>query len=71
LCEYVDNKKTVRHTKVSTTFDNYVHAVSGTQEKVAAVMDEITTPVALPEELTAKRASDSIAPQGGIAPGLP
>ena len=40
------------------------------QEKAAAVMDEITTPVALPEELTAKRASDSIAPQGGIAPGL-
>ncbi len=38
-----------------TTFDNYLHAVPGMQEKAAAVMDEITTPVALPADLTAPK----------------
>jgi len=46
-------KRRLGHTKVSTTFDNYVHTVPGMQEKAAAVMDEITTPVALPADLTA------------------
>lgn len=58
------------HAKASTTLDTYGHLVPWTQEKAAAVMDDITTPVALPAELTAKRASDSIAPQGRNAPGL-
>jgi len=48
-------KRRLGHTKVSTTFDNYVHAVPGMQEKAAAVMDEITTPVALPADLTAPK----------------
>jgi len=48
-------KRRLGHTKVSTTFDNYVHAVPGMQEKAAAVIDEITTPVALPADLTAPK----------------
>jgi len=36
--------------------------VSGTQEKAAALMDEITTPVSLPTDL--------IAPKEPVAPGL-
>ena len=48
-------KRRLGHTKVSTTFDNYVHALPGMQEKAAAVMDEITTPVALPADLTAPK----------------
>ncbi len=43
------------HSKASTTLDTYAHMVSGTQEKAAAVMDEITTPVSLPADLMAKK----------------
>ena len=50
------------HTRASTTLDTYAHMVSGTQEKAAAVMDEITTPVSLP--------SDLIAPREFVAPEL-
>ena len=58
------------HSKASTTLDYYAHMVTGTQEKAAAVMDEITTLVALPSEITAEKASDLIAPQRAIAPKL-
>jgi len=40
-------------TKANTTLDTYPHTVPGLQEKAAAIMDEITTPVALPADLTA------------------
>ena len=43
------------HSKASTTLDTYAHMVTGTQEKAAAVMDEITTPVSLPADLIAKQ----------------
>ena len=42
------------HSRASTTLDTYAHMVTGTQEKAAAVMDEITTPVSLPADLMAK-----------------
>lgn len=42
------------HSRASTTLDTYAHMVSGTQEKAAAVMDEITTPVTLPAEILEK-----------------
>jgi hypothetical protein len=42
------------HTRTSILLDIYVHAIPGSQEKAAAVMDEITTPVALPAEFTAQ-----------------
>ena len=41
------------HSKPSTTLNNYAHTVPGMQEKAAAIMDGITTPVALPANLTA------------------
>ncbi len=40
------------HTKASTTLDIYGHAIPGLQEKAAAIMNEITTPVALPDALS-------------------
>jgi len=40
--------------KASTSLDMYAHMVSGIQEKAAAVMDEITTPVSLPAGLLPK-----------------
>ena len=43
------------HAKTSITLDIYAHAMPGTQEKAAALMDEITTPIALPAELTAQK----------------
>ena len=43
------------HSKASTTLDTYAHSVPGLQEKAAAIMDEITTPVALPADLTAPK----------------
>lgn len=58
------------HSKASTTLDYYAHMVTGTQEKAAAVMNELTTLVALPTEITAEKASDLIAPQRAIAPKL-
>jgi len=54
------------HSRASTTLDTYAHMVPGTQEKAAAVMDEITTPVALPADLTTPRASDLIESQGAV-----
>ena len=42
------------HSRASTTLDTYAHMVTGTQEKAAAVMDEITTPVSLPAEMLEK-----------------
>ena len=50
------------HSRASTTLDTYAHMVPGTQEKAAAVMDEITTLVSWP--------SDLVAPQRAIAPKL-
>jgi hypothetical protein len=50
------------HTRASATLDTYTHMVSGTQEKAAALMDEITTPVSLPTGL--------IFPKELVAPGL-
>jgi len=41
------------HTKVSTTLDIYAHAILGTQEEAAEIMDEITALVALPADMTA------------------
>lgn len=41
------------HTKASTTLDNYAHTVPGLQDKVAILMDELTTPIALPPERVA------------------
>ncbi len=52
----------LRHTRASTTLDTYAHMVSGTQEKAAALMDELTTPVSL--------TTDLIAPKEPVAPGL-
>jgi len=51
------------HSKASTTLDYYAHIVTGTREKAAAVMNEITTLVAFPTEITAEKASDLIAPK--------
>jgi integrase len=42
------------HSRASTTLDTYAHMVTGTQEKAAAVMDQITTPVSLPAEMLEK-----------------
>ncbi|NQS91793.1 MAG: tyrosine-type recombinase/integrase [Chloroflexi bacterium] len=50
------------HSMASTTLDTYAHMVSGTQEKAAAVMDEITTSVSWSAYL--------VAPQRAIAPKL-
>jgi len=50
------------HIRASTTLDTYAHMVPGTQEKAAAVMDEITTLVSWP--------SDLVAPQRVIVPKL-
>ncbi len=50
------------HTQASTTLDTYALMVSGTQEKAAALMDEVTTPVSLPTDL--------IAPKELVAPRL-
>lgn len=58
------------HARASTTLDTYSHLVPWTQKKAAEVMDEITTPVALPSEITASKQSDLIAPQGVVAPEL-
>ena len=55
------------HSRASTTLDTYAHMVPGTQEKAAAVMDEITTAVSWPADFTAPRASDLVAPQGAGA----
>jgi integrase len=41
------------HTQASTTLNTYAHAVPGTQEKAAAIMDEITSLISLPANLTA------------------
>jgi len=35
------------HSKASTTLDTYAHTVPGLQEKAAAIMDEITTPITI------------------------
>ncbi|MFO7942997.1 MAG: site-specific integrase [Anaerolineales bacterium] len=43
------------HTKASTTLDIYGHAVPGLQEKAATIMNEITTPVALPDALSSSK----------------
>ena len=41
------------HAKTSITLDIYAHAIPGLQDDAAALMDEITTPIALPLELVA------------------
>ena len=46
------------HANASTTMNTYGHTVPWAQEKAAEVMDEITTPVALPPEITAPKPSD-------------
>ena len=51
------------HTKASTTLDIYGHAVPGLQEKAATIMNEITTPVALPDALSSSKLHR-------VAPGL-
>jgi len=54
----VDNVTVSRrlgHSKVSTTLDHYGHLVPGAQEKAAAVMDDLTTPVAIMTEKTAPK----------------
>ncbi len=55
--------KRLGHSKPSTTLNNYAHTVPGLQEKAAAIMDEITTPVTLPADLTAPNCTT-------IAPGI-
>jgi len=54
----VDNvtvSKRLGHSKVSTTLDHYGHLVPGAQEQAAAVMDDLTTPVAIMTEKTAPK----------------
>jgi integrase len=46
------------HTRFSTTLENYGHLVPWTQEKAAGVLDEITTSVAQPSEITTSKPSD-------------
>lgn len=41
------------HAKTSITLDIYAHSIPGLQDDAAALMDEITTPIALPLELVA------------------
>ena len=43
------------HAKPIITLDIYGHEIPGSQDKAAALMDEITTPVALPQELIAHK----------------
>lgn len=40
------------HAKTNITLDVYAHAIPGSQDKAAKLMDEITTPIAFPQELT-------------------
>ena len=53
------------HANASTTMNTYGHAVPWSQEKAAEVMDEITTPMALPPEITAPKPSDLNVELGG------
>ena len=48
-------KRRLGHSKASTTLDTYAHVVPGVEDKAVAIMDEITTPVALPADLTAPK----------------
>jgi len=43
------------HSKVSVTLDIYGHLIPGVQEKAAALMDDLTTPVAILTEKTAPK----------------
>ena len=38
------------HAKTSITLDIYAHAIPGSQERAANLMDELTIPIALPQE---------------------
>jgi hypothetical protein len=41
------------HAKASITLDIYAHSIPGLQDDAAELMDEITTPIALPLEMVA------------------
>ena len=43
------------HAKTSIALDIYAHAMPGSQEKAAALMDEIISPISCPPELIAHK----------------